>query len=132
VVPIQKFDYFLATQNPKFAQQFGREFVVVAGCDVILNFTGAGPQESAEWALVRWIVHIPLMPLELLDPVKVSLASCAVRFLLGGGFLFGSRFLLGAYTAITVVSGILDRWMFSSSQRLSLEYINVQPESRKA
>jgi hypothetical protein len=82
---------------------------------VTLNFIGACPQESAELALARWLVYVLSMSLELLDPFKISLASCAGRF----------HFHLGAHTTVTVVSGILDNWTFSSSQRLSLGHIQL-------
>lgn len=101
-MPIQKFDYLLATQNLKFPQ----EFVAVAGFDVMLNFTGAGPLVKAEWTLARWLVYVLLMPLVLLDPSELFLAT--------------GKFHLGAHTTFAVVSGILDSWMFSSSQRPSL------------
>jgi hypothetical protein len=119
VVPsIQKFDNLLATQCRKFAQQFGRKSVVVAGFDVSLDFAGAGPPKSAEWALALWIVFVLSMALELLGPFKPFLASCAGR----------PGFDLGAHTMpITVVSGTLGSvMMFSGSQRLGPGHVNMQ------
>lgn len=82
-----------------------------------LNFTGAGPPKSAEWALARWIVFVLSMAPELLGPFKPFLASCAGRL----------GFHLGAHTEpVTVVPGILGSVMFSGSQRLSLGHINMQ------
>lgn len=87
-----------------------------------LNFTGAGPPESAEWALARRLVNVLSMPLQLLDPFKPSL-RLAIR---------AGRFRLGAaHTTVTVVSGILDCWMFSSSQRPSLGHINMHSNHGK-
>lgn len=121
VVPTQKCDYFLAAQGVKVAQQFGREYVAVAGCDVILNFIGAGPQESAEWALARWPVYFLLMPLELLDPPKLFRAKCA------------GNFHLGKHTvpAPTVASGTSNCCMLSSSQRLRLEHVSMHSNHGK-
>ena len=84
-----------------------------------LNFTGAGPQKSAEWALAPWLVLVPLMALELLGPFELSLASCAGRP--------GFHLQVGSHTTpVTVVSGILGSVMFSASQMLSLGHINMQ------
>jgi hypothetical protein len=90
---------------------------------VTLNFTGAGPLESAEWALAPWLVYVLLMPLQLLDPSELSLATGE----------FHGRFHLGAHTTVTVVSGILDSWVtvFSSSQGLSLGQINMHSNHGK-
>lgn len=86
---------------------------------MILNFTGASPLKSAEWALVPWFVYFPSMPLELLDPSEFFLATGR----------FQGRFHLGAHTTlmrVIVGSGISDSWMFSSSQRRSLCRINMR------
>jgi len=117
VVLVQKLDYLLATQSLKVAQQFGREFVAVARFDVMLNFIGAGPLERAEWALAGWLVYVPSMPVELLDPSELCPAT--------------GMFHLGAHTTVTVVSGILDSSMFSSSQRLSLGHMNMHSNHGK-
>ena len=113
-MPIQKSDYLLATQSLKFAQQFGLDFVPVAGYDVILYFIGAGPLERAEWASASWPVYVLSMPLEFLDPSKLSVARCT------------GRFHLETHATVTAVSGILGCWIFPSSQRLSLGRINMQ------
>ena len=42
----------------------------MAGCDVTLNCTGAGPPVIAEWTLAGWLVYIISMPFELLDPYE--------------------------------------------------------------
>jgi hypothetical protein len=83
---------------------------------VTLNFTRAGPLESAEWALKRWLVYVLLMSPELLDPSELSLAT--------------DMFHLGAHTTVTVVSGISD-WMFFSSQRPGLGHINMHSNHGK-
>lgn len=79
----------------------------------MLDFPGAVPPERAEWALASWLVFFLSVPLELLDPSKLSLARRAGRFHLH----------LGAHATVTVVSGILFCCMFSSLQKLSLENI---------
>lgn len=123
VVPTQKCDYSLATQSVKVAQQFGREYVPVVGSDVLLDFTGAVPTESAEWALARrWPVYFLLMPLELLDPPKLFRAK------------YAGKFRLGAHTmpaVITVASKISDVCMLSSSQRLRVEHISIRSNHGK-
>lgn len=110
VIPVQKFDYPLAAQRVEYIQQFGREYVAVVGFDVMLNFIGAGPRKPTEWASVRWLVFVFLVPLQLLDSSKYFFAR------------YTGAFRLGMHSTVTarVASGMLDNWTFTSSQRLSL------------
>jgi hypothetical protein len=65
-------------------------------------------------------VYVPSMPLELLHPSELSLATGR----------FHGRFHFGAHPTVTVVSGILGSWI-SGSERLSLGHINMHSNHGK-
>jgi hypothetical protein len=52
---------------------------VVTGHDMALDFIGASPCKTAERALASRLMYVLQVPLELLDPYKISIAICASR-----------------------------------------------------
>jgi hypothetical protein len=46
---------------------------------VSLDFMGTSPRKIAEWALAPWLMYVPQVPLELLDPHEISIAICTCR-----------------------------------------------------
>ncbi len=81
IEPIQERDHLLAIQSSKIGHHFGGELVLVAGCDVMLNFIRTSPLELAERALAPRLVFFLQVPLQLLDPSELPIAIPALELL---------------------------------------------------
>jgi hypothetical protein len=81
IEPIQKGDHLPAIQSSKFCHDLGGELVRVVSHDVVFNFIGASPLELAERALAPRLVYVLQVPLQLLDPFKLSVANPTLELL---------------------------------------------------